>query len=48
VIGCFFGWEDKLTAVEHSEELLEESRKIVERVESAASIFSTNRTVVSY
>jgi hypothetical protein len=48
VIACFFGWEDKLTAVEHSEELLEESRKIVERVESAASIFSTNRTVVSY
>ena len=27
MIGCFFGWEDKLTAVEHSEELLEESRK---------------------
>jgi uncharacterized protein YegJ (DUF2314 family) len=27
MFGCFFGWEDKLTAVEHSEELLEESRK---------------------
>ena len=24
---CFFGWEDKVTDVEHSEELLEESRK---------------------
>jgi hypothetical protein len=27
MIGCFFGWEDNLTAVEHSEELLEESRR---------------------
>jgi uncharacterized protein YegJ (DUF2314 family) len=27
MLGCFFGWEDKVTAVEHNEELLEESRK---------------------
>jgi uncharacterized protein YegJ (DUF2314 family) len=27
MISCIFGWEDELKAVEHSEELLEESRK---------------------
>jgi hypothetical protein len=27
MLSCFFGWEDKVTDVEHSEELLEESRK---------------------
>jgi uncharacterized protein YegJ (DUF2314 family) len=27
MLGCFFGWEDKVTTVEHNEGLLEESRK---------------------
>jgi len=27
MLDCFFGWEDKVTAVEHNEVLLEESRK---------------------
>jgi len=27
MLGCFFGWEDKVTPVQHNEELLEESRK---------------------
>jgi uncharacterized protein YegJ (DUF2314 family) len=27
MLSCFFGWEDRVTDVEHSDELLEESRK---------------------
>jgi uncharacterized protein YegJ (DUF2314 family) len=41
MLSCFLGWEDKVTGVEHNEELLEESRREREKLPGLQKDFNT-------
>jgi uncharacterized protein YegJ (DUF2314 family) len=41
MLSCFFGWEDKVTTVEHNEELLEESRREKTKLPGLQKDFNT-------